>query len=260
MRSSTARAAVSLTALTSRSPSTAPSRSTSRTASSAPSNTGIPSGHDLDNNGQVVTTPGSGLYGNDSYGFGEFAGKFGMFDGDSTRDAILQVLENSRINTSITPTSLGGPEQAALQGGANASHEGDPTYDTADFADTAPGNLRADYVLPSRRIEIEDSFVFWPSPRIRCSRWSGRSAVRRTATGFRRRTTGWSRSTSSCRAEPAHSERPGPPAADRCVLTTSNTDITSASTLMPGRDLGHVEEEGVGDLLHGPAVRRRRRD
>src|ERR671923_1797975 len=44
----------------------------------APSNTGIPSGKDLDNNGQVVTTPGSGLYGNDSFGFGEFPGKFGM--------------------------------------------------------------------------------------------------------------------------------------------------------------------------------------
>jgi hypothetical protein len=44
----------------------------------APSNTGIASGKDLDNNGQVVTTPGSGLYGNDAFGFGEFPGKFGM--------------------------------------------------------------------------------------------------------------------------------------------------------------------------------------
>ncbi len=43
----------------------------------APSNTGIPSGFDLDNNGQVVTTPGPG-YGNDSFGFGEFPGQFGM--------------------------------------------------------------------------------------------------------------------------------------------------------------------------------------
>ena len=43
-----------------------------------PSNTGIASGKDLDNNGQVVTTPGSGAYGNDSFGFGEFPGKFGI--------------------------------------------------------------------------------------------------------------------------------------------------------------------------------------
>jgi 3-phytase len=258
----------------------------------APSNTGIPSGKDLDNNGQVVTQPGSGLYGNDSFGFGEFPGKFGMtvysrlpidrrhartfqlfrwqdmpdsllptdwyspdeaeilrlsskshwdlpidvgrgrpvhflvshptppvfdgpedrngrrnhdeirfwadyvtpgasgyiyddrgrrgglrhgerfviagdqnadpLDGDSTAGAIQQLLDNPRINTSVTPTSPGGPEQAALQGGANASHRSDPAFDTADFADTAPGNLRADYVLPDRRTKIAGSFVFWP--------------------------------------------------------------------------------------------------
>src|SRR5918992_2672488 len=36
----------------------------------APSNTGIPSGFDLDNNGEVDTSPGPGGYGNDAYGFG----------------------------------------------------------------------------------------------------------------------------------------------------------------------------------------------
>jgi 3-phytase len=266
----------------------------------APSNTGIASGKDLDNNGQIVTTPGSGLYGNDSFGFGEFPGKFGMavfsrlpidrkhartfqrflwkdmpgallpddpatpaprdwyspdelaifrlsskshwdlpikvghgkrvhflvshptppvfdgpedrngtrnhdeirfwadyitpgagryiyddrgrrgglgrgahfviagdnnadpFDGDSTQNAILQLLDNRRINTSVTPASPGGPQQAALQGGANATHRGNPAFDTADFADTTPGNLRADYVLPDRGIAIKNAFVFWP--------------------------------------------------------------------------------------------------
>jgi hypothetical protein len=44
----------------------------------APSNTGIPSGKDLDNNGVVDTTPGDGTYGNDSFGFGEYPGRFGM--------------------------------------------------------------------------------------------------------------------------------------------------------------------------------------
>jgi 3-phytase len=266
----------------------------------APSNTGIASGKDLDNNGQIVTTPGSGLYGNDSFGFGEFPGKFGMavfsrlpidrkhartfqrflwkdmpgallpddpatpaprdwyspdelaifrlsskshwdlpikvghgkrvhflvshptppvfdgpedrngtrnhdeirfwadyitpgagryiyddrgrrgglergahfviagdnnadpFDGDSTQNAILQLLDNRRINTSVTPASPGGPQQAALQGGANATHRGNPAFDTADFADTTPGNLRADYMLPDRGIAIKNAFVFWP--------------------------------------------------------------------------------------------------
>ena len=66
------------------------------------------------------------------------------------------------MNASVTPTSPGGPQQSQLQGGANTTHQGDPANDTADFADGAPGNLRADYVLPDRDIGIEDSFVFWP--------------------------------------------------------------------------------------------------
>jgi hypothetical protein len=258
----------------------------------APSNTGIASGQDLDTNGQVVTPPESIAYGNDSFGFGEFPGKFGMavysrmpiderrartfqhflwkdmpgnllptdwysadeqaifrlsskshwdlpirtgrgervhflvshptppvfdgpedrngrrnhdeirfwadyvtpgasgyiyddegrrgglkrgehfviagdqnadpFDGDSVNFAIRQLLEHPRVNSSEPPDSPGGPEQAALQGGANNSHRGNPAFDTADFADGAPGNLRADYVLPDRRIDIRRSFVFWP--------------------------------------------------------------------------------------------------
>ncbi|MGD1804938.1 phytase [Dapis sp. BLCC M126] len=44
----------------------------------APSNTGIASGFDLDNNGEIVTTPGVDGYGNDALGFGNFPGQFGM--------------------------------------------------------------------------------------------------------------------------------------------------------------------------------------
>ncbi len=82
-------------------------------------------------------------------------------DGDSYDDAIWQLLDHPRIQDPL-PTSPGGPEQAALQGGANLEHEGDPAYDTADFSDRAPGNLRADYVLPSRRLRVRDAGVFWP--------------------------------------------------------------------------------------------------
>ena len=265
----------------------------------APSNTGIASGFDLNNDGQVVSTPGTPGYGDDAFGFGNFPGQFGMavfsmhpidyasartfqlfkwadmpgaalpdiaatpdpadwysaielnhvrlsskshwdvpidvrgttvhflvshptppvfdgledrngrrnhdeirfwadyvtpgaggyiyddaggtgglkpgstfviagdqnadpFDGDSFDDAILQLLDNPRVNTQGTPRSDGAVEASALQGGANLLHEGDPQFDTADFADTAPGNLRADYVLPSRDLRIVDSGVFWP--------------------------------------------------------------------------------------------------
>lgn len=83
-------------------------------------------------------------------------------DGDSVDAAIDQLLGHPRI-TDPLPTSAGAVEAAALQGGANLLHEGDPKYDTADFNDNpAPGNLRADYVLPSRDLRVTDAAVFWP--------------------------------------------------------------------------------------------------
>src|SRR5829696_10362162 len=44
----------------------------------APSNTGIATGKDLNNNGVVVMTPGAAGYGDDAFGFGAFPGQFGM--------------------------------------------------------------------------------------------------------------------------------------------------------------------------------------
>jgi myo-inositol-hexaphosphate 3-phosphohydrolase len=262
----------------------------------APSNTGIPSGFDLDNNGEVVTTLGTRGYGDDAFGFGEFPGQYGMvvfskypidfnnvrtfqnflwkdmpgallpidpatgeswyseeelavfrlsskshwdipivvngetvhfltshptppifdgeenrngrrnhdeirfwadyitpgrnsyiyddrgnfgglkagerfviagdlnadpFDGSSLDRAILQLLDNPLVNTSVTPSSEGAVEAAIRQGGTNANHLGDPAFDTADFSDSGPGNLRLDYVLPSQNIEVTDAGVFW---------------------------------------------------------------------------------------------------
>jgi hypothetical protein len=84
------------------------------------------------------------------------------FDGDSVPGAAQQLLDNPRINASFTPSSEGAVEAALLQGGANLTHRGNPAFDTADFADSAPGNLRADYVLPSKQIRVSDGAVFWP--------------------------------------------------------------------------------------------------
>ncbi|GAA0481678.1 endonuclease [Paractinoplanes deccanensis] len=269
----------------------------------APSNTGIASGFDLNNNGVTDTTPGDQAYGDDSYGFGLFPGQYGMavyskypidakavrtfqlfkwkdmpgnlmptefyspeeqavlrlsskshwdvpvrvrgrtlhflvshptpptfdgpedrngrrnhdeirfwadyvtpgkrsayiyddkgrrgglrpgqdfviagdqnadpLDGDSYDGAINQLLGHPLINTRVTPSSAGAAEAAALQGGANATHEGNPRYDTADFADTAPGNLRADYVLPRKGLKATGSGVFWPVQADPLSRLSG---------------------------------------------------------------------------------------
>jgi 3-phytase len=84
-------------------------------------------------------------------------------DGDSYAGAIHQLLRNPRVNASYAPSSKGAPEASALQGGANTTHKGDPKYDTADFSDTAPGNLRVDYVLPSKNLKPTHGGVFWPT-------------------------------------------------------------------------------------------------
>ena len=94
------------------------------------------------------------------------------FDGDSVPGSIQQLLEHPLVNTKVTPDSEGGPEQDVLQDAVNDLHLGDPAFDTADFADAygpppdfggAPGNLRADYVLPRKQLRIFDAGVFWPT-------------------------------------------------------------------------------------------------
>jgi hypothetical protein len=83
-------------------------------------------------------------------------------DGDSIPGSIQQLLEHPRINTKQTPTSTGGVWAAATQNAINDLHLSDPAEDTADFGEP-PGNLRADYVLPSKQLRIVDSAVFWPA-------------------------------------------------------------------------------------------------
>jgi hypothetical protein len=94
-------------------------------------------------------------------------------DGDSVPGAIQQLLDHPRVDTSVTPDSEGAVEASELQGGANLTHRSDPRFDTADFSDTAPGNLRADYVLPSRSLRILDAAVFWPTLADPLSRLTG---------------------------------------------------------------------------------------
>lgn len=85
------------------------------------------------------------------------------FDGDSFDNAIAQLLDNPRVNDSVTPASAGGTDAADRQGGVNASHGGDPAFDTADFGDEDPGNLRVDYVLPADNLDIVNAGIFWPA-------------------------------------------------------------------------------------------------
>ena len=91
------------------------------------------------------------------------------YDGDSADRAIWQLLDHPRIQDPH-PTSTGAVEAAQRDGGENDAHAGPDAEDTADFADALqeeptdpknPGNLRADYVLPSERFDVLGSGVFW---------------------------------------------------------------------------------------------------
>jgi hypothetical protein len=83
-------------------------------------------------------------------------------DGDSVPGAIQQLLHAPRV-IDPHPGSVGAVLAARTQGGANATHRSNPYFDTADFNDNAPGNLRADYVLPSWGLVPFSSAVYWPT-------------------------------------------------------------------------------------------------
>jgi hypothetical protein len=84
-------------------------------------------------------------------------------DGGSRNDAIRTLLAHPRVNSTFVPASAGAPEAAAEQGGANATQQGDPRNDTADFNDRSAGNLRVDYLLPSKDLVVCGGGVFWPA-------------------------------------------------------------------------------------------------
>ena len=84
-------------------------------------------------------------------------------DGGSVAGSVQQLLDHPRINNALTPRSEGGAEASRLQKEANTRHKGDPALDTADFADRSVGNLRADYVLPSKDLKVLGGGIFWPT-------------------------------------------------------------------------------------------------
>jgi 3-phytase len=95
-------------------------------------------------------------------------------DGDSIPGSAQLLLDNPNVNDKVTPTSQGGVDRSAAQPG-NGTHTGDPAEDTADFSEPpfGPGNLRADYVLPNKGLQIRDAGVFWPADDDPLSRLTG---------------------------------------------------------------------------------------
>ena len=83
-------------------------------------------------------------------------------DGDSRRESLLQLLAHHRVQSEPVPVSQGAVQASQKQAGKNISHRGPAQHDTGDFNDEAAGNMRIDYVLPSKGFEVVQSGVFWP--------------------------------------------------------------------------------------------------
>jgi hypothetical protein len=84
-------------------------------------------------------------------------------DGAGLKDGIAGLLAQPRL---VDPKPGGAGGAAAAGEGANARQRGPARADTADWRDAppGPGNLRVDYVLPSRELAVRASGVFWPVP------------------------------------------------------------------------------------------------
>jgi endonuclease/exonuclease/phosphatase family metal-dependent hydrolase len=82
-------------------------------------------------------------------------------DGDSLDHAARLLTEHPLVNNRSIPSSRGAADPAEQRAAANASHRGEAAHDTANFGRV--GNLRVDYVLPGKTLEIVDSGVFWPT-------------------------------------------------------------------------------------------------
>ncbi len=76
-------------------------------------------------------------------------------DGDGRQDAIRSLLGHPRLQDPM-PDSEGGLEASKT----NGDQRGDPKHDTASFGRN--GNMRIDYILPSRKLKLKDAGVFWP--------------------------------------------------------------------------------------------------
>lgn len=94
------------------------------------------------------------------------AGDFNLdpLDGDGRPEALDALLSHARLQDPVAESARA-VDLALREGGANARHRGDPARDTANWRDDpGPGNLRVDYVLPSRDWQVVGAGVAWPTP------------------------------------------------------------------------------------------------
>ncbi len=78
-------------------------------------------------------------------------------DGEGMRGGIAGVLARDDLQDPR-------PQSSGAERAADAGQIGNPAFDTADWSDEGPGNLRVSYVLPSANLNVIDAGVFWPAP------------------------------------------------------------------------------------------------
>lgn len=81
-------------------------------------------------------------------------------DGSGYGEAIQALLRHPRVTQAAAPTSIGGAESARLQKLPRGKTPANTR--TASFGSMS-GDLRVDYVIPSRKLQVVDSGVYWPT-------------------------------------------------------------------------------------------------
>lgn len=87
-------------------------------------------------------------------------------DGEARPGALARLRAHPRLQDPL-PQATGAAAATRVQGGVNARHSGDPARDTVDWPDTRPtdpGNLRVDYILPTRDLTVTGAGLHWPDP------------------------------------------------------------------------------------------------
>lgn len=87
-------------------------------------------------------------------------------DGEARPGALDRLRAHPRLQDPA-PRAAGAAAASRAQGGVNTAQTGDPAFDTVDWPDDRwndPGNLRVDYILPSRDLTVMASGLHWPDP------------------------------------------------------------------------------------------------
>ena len=83
-------------------------------------------------------------------------------DGQGISSAIQKLIVSPRMATDPAPTAQGGVDLSKEYPELSGHIQGDPARHTANFSGEGHSNLRIDYALPSKNLQVKGSGIFWP--------------------------------------------------------------------------------------------------